>query len=113
MRSSKWARRSGIRSESSEANRSAALFISNGAQARQTADSVGMTLGRPLVSPGFAGMFAPPPVNRFCELVGIPRVFGVRFHAGFLSGRLTSANVATWVLSNQDSNTAPHTSQDA
>jgi hypothetical protein len=29
-----------------------------------------------------------------------------------LSGRLTSSNVATWVLSAQDSNTAPQTSQD-
>jgi hypothetical protein len=34
-------------------------------------------------------------------------------HAGFLSGRLTSSNVATWVLSNQDSNVAPQTLQDA
>ena len=29
-----------------------------------------------------------------------------RFHGGFLSGRLTSSNVATWVLSNQDSSVA-------
>jgi hypothetical protein len=36
-----------------------------------------------------------------------------RFHAGFLSGRLTSSNVATWVLSNQDSSVAPQTLQDA
>jgi len=35
-----------------------------------------------------------------------------RICAGFPSGRLTSSNVATWVLSNQDSNTAPQTSQD-
>ncbi len=28
------------------------------------------------------------------------------------SGRLTISNVATWVLSDQDSNTAPQTSQD-
>src|SRR6266853_5480679 len=35
-----------------------------------------------------------------------------RISAGFPSGRLTSSNVATWVLSNQDSNTAPQTSQD-
>lgn len=34
-------------------------------------------------------------------------------YAGFLSGRLTSSNVATWVLSNQDSNVAPQTLQDA
>ena len=32
---------------------------------------------------------------------------------GFSSGRLTSTNVATWVLSNQDSNVAPQTLQDA
>jgi hypothetical protein len=36
-----------------------------------------------------------------------------RICASFSSGRLTSSNVATWVLSNQDSNTAPQTSQDA
>ena len=36
-----------------------------------------------------------------------------RVHAGFLSGRLTSSNVATWVLSNQNSNIAPQTLQDA
>src|SRR5713226_4430855 len=35
-----------------------------------------------------------------------------RICAGFPSGRSTSSNVATWVLSNQDSNTAPQTSQD-
>ena len=35
-----------------------------------------------------------------------------RICAGFPSGRLTSSNVATWVLSIQDSNTAPQTSQD-
>jgi len=35
-----------------------------------------------------------------------------RICAGFPSGRLTSSNVATWVLSNQDSSTAPQTSQD-
>ena len=33
-------------------------------------------------------------------------------HAGLPSGRLTSSNVATWVLSIQDSNTAPQISQD-
>ena len=32
---------------------------------------------------------------------------------GFSSGRLTSSNVATWVLSNQDSSVAPQTLQDA
>jgi hypothetical protein len=32
---------------------------------------------------------------------------------GFPSGRLTSSNVATWVLSNQDSSVAPQTLQDA
>src|SRR6266478_496166 len=31
----------------------------------------------------------------------------------FPSGRLTSSNVATWVLSNQDSSVAPQTLQDA
>src|SRR5882757_3367035 len=31
---------------------------------------------------------------------------------GFRSGRLTSSNVATWVLSNQDSNVAPQTLQE-
>ena len=36
-----------------------------------------------------------------------------RAHAGFLSGRLTSSNVGTCVLSNQDSNVAPQTLQDA
>src|ERR1700732_5106836 len=40
------------------------------------------------------------------------RPFG-RAHAGFLSGRLTSSNVGTCVLSNQDSNVAPQTLQDA
>jgi hypothetical protein len=35
-----------------------------------------------------------------------------RLCAGFPSGRLTSSNVATWVLSTQDSNTTPQTSQD-
>ena len=30
---------------------------------------------------------------------------------GFRSGRVTSSNVATWVLSNQDSNVAPQTLQ--
>jgi hypothetical protein len=30
-------------------------------------------------------------------------------HTGFWSGRLTSSNVETWVLSNQDSNVAPQT----
>jgi hypothetical protein len=34
-------------------------------------------------------------------------------HAVFLSGRLTSSNVGTCVLSNQDSNVAPQTLQDA
>ena len=34
-----------------------------------------------------------------------------RVHTGFQSGRLTSSNVATWVLSNQDSNVAPQTLQ--
>jgi hypothetical protein len=33
-------------------------------------------------------------------------------HNGFLSGRLTSSSVAKWVLSKQDSNKAPQTSQD-
>jgi hypothetical protein len=33
------------------------------------------------------------------------------FHAGFLSGRLTSSNAGTCVLSNQDSNVAPQTLQ--
>jgi hypothetical protein len=32
---------------------------------------------------------------------------------GFPSGRLNSSNVATWVLSNQDSSVAPQTLQDA
>ena len=36
-----------------------------------------------------------------------------RVHAGFLSGRLTSSNAGTCVLSNQDSNVAPQTLQDA
>jgi hypothetical protein len=38
---------------------------------------------------------------------------GLGDHAGFLSGRLTSSNVGTCVLPNQDSNAAPQTSQDA
>jgi len=38
---------------------------------------------------------------------------GLGDHAGFLSGRLTSSNVGTCVLPNQDSNVAPQTSQDA
>jgi len=37
----------------------------------------------------------------------------VRLHRGFPSGRLTSSNVPTWVLSNQDSKIAPQTLQDA
>jgi hypothetical protein len=36
-----------------------------------------------------------------------------RVHSGLRSGRMTSSNVATWVLSNQDSNVAPQTLQDA
>ena len=36
-----------------------------------------------------------------------------RICANSSSGRLISSNVATWVLSNQDSNVAPQTSQDA
>jgi hypothetical protein len=32
-------------------------------------------------------------------------------HSGFLPGRLTSSNVATWVLSTQDSSIAPQTLQ--
>ena len=42
-----------------------------------------------------------------CGAGAIPRIC-----AGFPSGRLTSSNMATWVLSNQDSITAPQTSQD-
>jgi hypothetical protein len=47
--------------------------------------------------------------------VGRPTALGPlgRIHRGFRSGRLTSSNVATWVLSNQDSNVAPQTLQDA
>jgi hypothetical protein len=41
--------------------------------------------------------------------VGRPR----RAHTGFRCGRLTSSNVATWVLSTQDSSVAPQTLQDA
>jgi hypothetical protein len=41
------------------------------------------------------------------------RPMGLGDHAGFLSGRLTSSNVGTCVLPNQDSNVAPQTSQDA
>lgn len=36
-----------------------------------------------------------------------------RICVSFSSGRLISSNVATWVLSNQDCNTAPQTPQDA
>ncbi len=36
-----------------------------------------------------------------------------RICAGFPSGRLTSSNSGTWVLSNQDSSLAPQTLQDA
>jgi hypothetical protein len=36
-----------------------------------------------------------------------------RGHSGLRSGRMTSSNVATRVLSNQDSNVAPQTLQDA
>ena len=43
----------------------------------------------------------------------LDRAFGVRLHVGFPSGRLTNSNVATWVLSNQDSSVAPQTLQDA
>jgi hypothetical protein len=47
--------------------------------------------------------------------VGRPTALGPlgRVHTGFRSGRLTNSNVATWVLSNQDSNVAPQTLQDA
>jgi hypothetical protein len=47
--------------------------------------------------------------------VGRPTALGPlgRVHTGFRSGRLTSSNVATWVLSNQDSSVAPQTLQDA
>jgi hypothetical protein len=38
---------------------------------------------------------------------------GLGDHAGFLSGRLTSSNVGTRVLPNQDSNVAPQTLHDA
>jgi hypothetical protein len=44
--------------------------------------------------------------------VGRPRAFE-RAHTGFRSGRLTSSNVATWVLATQDSNVAPQSLQDA
>src|SRR6266404_6676485 len=46
--------------------------------------------------------------------VGRPIALGPleRVHTGFRSGRLTSSNVATWVLSNQDSNVAPQTLQE-
>ncbi len=50
---------------------------------------------------------------QFGELVGVPGAFGVRLQLGFASGRLTNSNVATWVLSNQDSSVAPQTLQDA
>jgi hypothetical protein len=45
--------------------------------------------------------------------VGAAYVLWGPAHAGFLSGRLTSSNVGTCVLSNQDSNVAPQTLQDA
>src|SRR5712664_354038 len=35
--------------------------------------------------------------------------FEVRLHAGFPSGRLTSSNVGTWVVPNQDSSVVPQT----
>jgi hypothetical protein len=43
----------------------------------------------------------------------LDRALGVRLHVGFPSGRLINSNVATWVLSNQDSSVAPQTLQDA
>jgi hypothetical protein len=39
--------------------------------------------------------------------------FEVRLHAGFPSGRLTSSNVGTWVVPNQDSSVVPQTLQHA
>ena len=62
---------------------------------------------------GGASGICPARYPQFSELVGVPRALGVRFQVGFLSGRLTSSNVATWVLSNHDSSVAPQTSQDA
>ena len=47
------------------------------------------------------------------RLSGRPYGLWDRFMRGFLSGRLTSSNVGTCVLSNQDSNVAPQTLQDA
>ena len=43
----------------------------------------------------------------------VPLAFGMASHIGFPSGRLTSSNEGTWVLSHQASSTAPQTSQDA
>jgi hypothetical protein len=41
------------------------------------------------------------------------RAFGVASHTGFPSGRLTSSNEGTWVLSHHDSSIAPQTVQTA
>jgi hypothetical protein len=43
--------------------------------------------------------------------VGGPRAFGA-VHTGFRSGRVTNSNMATWVLSTQDSSVFLQTVQD-
>ena len=60
----------------------------------------------------YGGSFSHDALFRGCLSGRRLRPLG-RAHAGFLSGRLTSSNVGTCVLSNQDSNVAPQTLQDA
>src|ERR1700737_3566989 len=47
--------------------------------------------------------------HEFGELGRVARAFEVRLHAGFSSGRLSSSNVGTWVVPNQDSSPADFT----
>lgn len=59
-----------------------------------------------------AALVFPPRFPGFASWLRSRGRLGWLVIAGFPSGRLTSSNVATWVLSAQDSNTAPQTSQD-
>jgi hypothetical protein len=70
--------------------------------------------GRGAASASAVGMVDRLPMMLSFEVasVGRPIALGpLGVHTGFRSGRLTSSNVATWVLSNQDSTVAPQTLQ--
>src|SRR5712671_6866318 len=96
-----------------------------GAAQTNAANRTGLTIGRDLLArPGYRescsfgvrgryggpfshdALFSTPPQWAALRPLG-------RVHAGFLSGRLTSSNAGTCVLSNHDSNVAPQTLQDA